>query len=87
MNEEKANILVFPAVVLISVGVAATSLPVVYHCLDLVPLSHCSSTVTPTIGLPVELQCSGSGVGKQWYTTGSEVTPTLNQINTSACHL
>ena len=51
------------------------------------PNQTTTTTVTPTIGQPVELQCSGDGVGKQWYTTGSEVTPTLNQISTSACHL
>ena len=39
-------------------------------------------TVTPTIGQSVELQCSGDSVGKQWYTTGSAVTPTSNEIST-----
>ena len=41
-----------------------------------------TTTVTPTIGQSVELQCTGTGVGKQWYTTGSEVTPTPNEIST-----
>ena len=41
-------------------------------------------TVTPTIGQSVELQCSGRGVGKQWYTTGSQVILTPNEISTSA---
>ena len=41
-------------------------------------------TVTPSINQSVELQCSGSGVVKRWYTTGSEVTPTPNEISTSS---
>ena len=40
-------------------------------------------TVTPTIGQSVELQCSGDDIGKRWYTTGSEVTPTQNEISTA----
>ena len=48
------------------------------------PNQTTTTIVTPTIGQSVELQCSGSGVGKQWYTTGSEVTPTPNEISTSA---
>ena len=42
-----------------------------------------TTTVTPTIGQSVELQCTGTGVAKQWYTTGSQVTPTQNEISTS----
>ena len=38
-------------------------------------------TVTPTIGQSVELQCVG--IRKEWYTTGSVVTPTSNEINTA----
>ena len=41
-------------------------------------------TVTPTIGQSVELQCSGVGVGKQWYTTGSVVAATQNEISTKS---
>ena len=41
-------------------------------------------TVTPTIGQSVELQCSGDVVNKQWYTTGSAVAPTSNEISTTA---
>ena len=41
-------------------------------------------TVTPTIGQSVELQCIRSLEIKQWYTTGSAVTPTPNEISTSA---
>ena len=40
-------------------------------------------SVTPAIGQSVELQCSGSGVNKQWYTTGSVVAPTPNEISTT----
>ena len=39
-------------------------------------------TVTPTINQSVELKCRNMGY-KQWYTTGSEVTPTSNEISTS----
>ena len=39
-------------------------------------------SVTPTIGQSVELQCSGSGIAKQWYTTGSVVRSTQNVIST-----
>ena len=48
------------------------------------PFQTTTITVTPTIGQSVELQCTGSGVNKQWYTTGSEVTPTSNEISTSS---
>ena len=41
-------------------------------------------TVTPTIGQSVELQCDNGTRVKQWYTTGSEVTPTTNEISTKA---
>ena len=41
-------------------------------------------TVTPTIGQSVELQCVRRAGYKQWYTTGSAVTPTPNEISTSA---
>ena len=43
-------------------------------------------TVTPTIGQSVELQCVRSKYieYKQWYTTGSQVTPTPNEISTIA---
>ena len=40
-------------------------------------------TVTPSIGQSVELQCRKAGY-KQWYTTGSEVTPTLSEISTKS---
>ena len=36
-------------------------------------------TLTPTIGQSVELQCNGSGVGKQWYTAGRK--PISNEIS------
>ena len=48
------------------------------------PFQTTTTTVTPTIGQSVALQCSGSDVGKQWYTTGSEVTSTSNEISTYA---
>ena len=48
------------------------------------PTQTATTTVTPTIGQSVELQCSGNGVGKQWYTTGSVVSPTSNEIRTRA---
>ena len=48
------------------------------------PFHTTTTTVTPTIGQSVELQCSGVGVGKQWYTTGSQVTPTQNEISTKS---
>ena len=38
-------------------------------------------TATPTIGQPVELRCVNSEI-KQWYITGSEVTPTNSTIST-----
>ena len=41
-------------------------------------------TVTPTIGQSVELHCDNGTRVKQWYTTGSEVTPTTNEISTKA---
>ena len=40
-------------------------------------------TVTPTINQLVELQCIGKKF-KQWYTTGSKVTPTPNEISTKS---
>ena len=39
-------------------------------------------TVTPTIGQSVELHCDRGTRFKQWYTTGSEVIPTSNEIST-----
>ena len=39
-------------------------------------------TVTPTIGQSVELKCVRRIGIKQWYTTGSQVTPTPNEIST-----
>ena len=48
------------------------------------PFHTTTITVTPTIGQSVELQCSGSDVGKRWYTTGSEVASTSNEISISA---
>ena len=39
-------------------------------------------TATPTIGQSVELQCARTSVGKQWYTAGSQVKPTSNEIST-----
>ena len=48
------------------------------------PFQTTTITVTPTIGQSVELQCSGVGVGKRWYTTGSAVTPTQNEISTTS---
>ena len=41
-----------------------------------------TTTVIPTIGQSVELQCSGVGVGKQWYTTGSVVAATGTEVTT-----
>ena len=49
-----------------------------------IPFQTATITITPTIGQSVELQCTGSDVYKQWYTTGSEVTPTQNEISTSS---
>ena len=46
------------------------------------PFQTTTITVTPTIGQSVELQCANTG-NKRWYTTGSEVTPTSNEISTS----
>ena len=43
-------------------------------------------TATPTIGQSVELQCDRGIRFKQWYTTGSEVVPTENEISTVAGH-
>ena len=48
------------------------------------PVQTTTITVSPIIGQSVELQCSGNGVGKRWYTTGSEVLPTSNEISTSS---
>ena len=47
------------------------------------PFHTTTITVTPTIGQSVELQCARDGVGKQWYTTGSVVAATPNEISTS----
>ena len=41
-------------------------------------------TATPTIGQSVELQCARTSAIKQWYTTGSQVTPTQNEISTKS---
>ena len=41
-------------------------------------------TVTPTIGQSVELQCTRTSVGKRWYTTGSAVAATENEISTTS---
>ena len=37
-------------------------------------------TVTPSINQSVELQCGNTGV-KQWYTTGSQVKSTPNEVS------
>ena len=39
-----------------------------------------TTTVTPSIGQSVELQCSGVGVDKRWYTTGSQVAATGTEV-------
>ena len=44
------------------------------------PFQTTTITVTPSIGQSVKLQCSGTGVGKQWYTTGSQVAATSNEV-------
>ena len=41
-------------------------------------------TVTPSINQSVELQCDNGTRSKQWYTTGSEVASTSNEISTKA---
>ena len=40
-------------------------------------------TATPTISQSVELWCSRTGALKQWYTTGSIVTPTPGEVWTT----
>ena len=40
-------------------------------------------TVTPTIGQSVELQCTRTSAARRWYTTGSVVAATSNEISTS----
>ena len=47
------------------------------------PVHTTTTTVTPSIGQSVELQCDRSGIAKQWYTTGSQVAATLNDISTA----
>ena len=37
-------------------------------------------TATPTISQSVELWCSRTPAPKQWYTTGSRVTPTSGEV-------
>ena len=41
-------------------------------------------TVTPSINQSVELHCDNGTRSKQWYTTGSQLTPTLNEISSKA---
>ena len=40
-------------------------------------------TATPTISQSVELWCSRTQAGKQWYTAGSRVTPTSGEVWTT----
>ena len=47
------------------------------------PVQTTTITVTPTIGQSVELWCV-TAVHKQWYTKGSQVTPTPNEISTKS---
>ena len=47
------------------------------------PNQTTTTIVTPTIGQSVELQCDNGTRFKQWYTIGSEVTLTQNEITTS----
>ena len=42
-----------------------------------------TTTVTPIIGQSVELQCTRTSAVKEWYTTGSAVAATENEISTS----
>ena len=41
-------------------------------------------TATPTIGQSVELQCTRTSAVKRWSNTGSEVSPTENEISTTS---
>ena len=40
-------------------------------------------TATPTISQSVELQCNRTRAPKQWYTTGSIITPTPGEVWTT----
>ena len=68
----------------LTVQITKSQATTIYITVATTPDPTTTITVTPTIGQSVELQCSGSGVVKLWYTTGSEVTPTPNEIITSA---
>ena len=48
--------------------------------------SSVTSTLTPSINKSVELQCFNKNAftHKEWYTTGSEVNPTSNEITTKS---
>ena len=41
-------------------------------------------TITPTLSQPVKLECARNGLYKEWYTNGTEVTPTNGDLTTTS---
>ena len=40
-------------------------------------------TITPTLSQPVTLECERTGIGKNWFTNGTVVTPTNGELATT----
>ena len=41
-------------------------------------------TITPSLSQPVKLECERNSIGKNWFTDGTEVTPTNGELTTTA---
>ena len=41
-------------------------------------------TITPSFSQPVQLECERNRIGKNWFTDGTEVTPTNGELTTTA---
>ena len=41
-------------------------------------------TITPALSQPVKLECQRNNIFKEWYTDGSQVTPTNGELATTA---
>ena len=41
-------------------------------------------TITPSLSQPVKLECERTSIGKNWFTDGTEVTPTNGELITTA---
>ena len=40
--------------------------------------------ITPTLSQPLKLECERTGIGKNWYTSGTTVTPTNGDLTTTS---